>query len=247
MGHRWMLSGLKGRDTVVVLYFDYRHWTFFVLEDSKTYHFGAVMDVHDNMWADDYVTLLHIAWATALAKNLGHADWWRIVARGVLKYIWDGDYTNWKCGYVMAYMSWQYVKRRAAAKATRLLKEFKFGSCTGRDLQVWFQGVLHHELICRDTRFSRERLTTLKEDDMYLTVTDIPVKCDFAVVNDDGSRYYGLNFLTEVRPLIDYSFSRPANLASEDSGVRDRRQAKEKEDRNSRRANLKEWAGNAQK
>jgi hypothetical protein len=36
-------------------------------------------------------------------------------------------------------------------------------------------------------------------------------------------------------------------LASEDSGVRDRRQAKEKEDRNSRRANLKEWAGNAQK
>jgi hypothetical protein len=31
-------------------------------------------------------------------------------------------------------MFWQYVRRRAAAKAARLLKEFKFGSCTGRDL-----------------------------------------------------------------------------------------------------------------
>jgi hypothetical protein len=50
-----------------------------------------------------------------------------------------------------------------------------------------------------------------------------------------------------VRPLTYYSFSRPANLASEDSGVKDRRLAKEKEDRNSCRANLKEWADNAQK
>jgi hypothetical protein len=80
---------------------------------------------------------------------------------------------------------------------------------------------------------------------MYLTVSDIPMKCDFAVVNDDGSHYYGLDLMTEVRPLSDFSLSRPANLASEDSGFRDRRLAKEKEDRNSRQANLKEWVGNA--
>jgi hypothetical protein len=80
---------------------------------------------------------------------------------------------------------------------------------------------------------------------LYLTVSDIPVKCDFVVFNDDGSSYYGLDLMTEVRPLKDYSFSRPENLASKDSSIRDRRLAKEKEDKNSRRANLKEWAGNA--
>ena len=74
MGHWWMLSGLKGQDTVIVLYFDHIHWILFVLEDTKTYHFGAAMDVHDNMWADDYVTFLHFAWLTALRKNPSHID-----------------------------------------------------------------------------------------------------------------------------------------------------------------------------
>jgi hypothetical protein len=103
MGHQWMPSVLKDQDTVAVLYFNHGHWTLFVLEDSKTYHFGLAMDVHDNMWADDYVTLLHVAWATTLEKNPGHVDWWRIVACGVSKYIWDGDYVSWECEYVMAY------------------------------------------------------------------------------------------------------------------------------------------------
>jgi hypothetical protein len=83
-----MLTGLKGQDTVVIPYFDHRHWTLFVLKDSKTYHFGKAMDVHENMWADDYVTLFHVAWATAFGKNPGHADWWRIVVCGISKYIW---------------------------------------------------------------------------------------------------------------------------------------------------------------
>jgi hypothetical protein len=50
------------------------------------YHFGAGMDVHDNMWADDYITLIHVAYATTRGKKPGHADWWRVVARGVSKY-----------------------------------------------------------------------------------------------------------------------------------------------------------------
>jgi hypothetical protein len=104
MGHRRLLSGHKDQNTVVVPYYDHGHWTLFVLEDAKTYHFGAGMDVHDNMWADNYVTLLHVAYATALGKNPGHADWWRVVACGVSKYSWGGDYTSWECGYVMAYM-----------------------------------------------------------------------------------------------------------------------------------------------
>ena len=73
------------------------------------------------------------------------------------------------------------------------------------------------------------------------------MKCDFTIVNSDGFRYYGLDLMTEVRPLKDYPFSRPKNLASKDFGIKDRRLAKEKEDKNSFRANLKEWAGNAQK
>jgi hypothetical protein len=49
MGHRWLLSGDKDQDTLVVFYFDHGHWMPFVLEDAKTYHFGTGMDVYDNM------------------------------------------------------------------------------------------------------------------------------------------------------------------------------------------------------
>ena len=89
------------------------------------------------------------------------------------------------------------------------------------------------------------RPTIPKEDDLYLPVSDILVKYDFAIVNNDGSRYYSLDLMTEVRPLKDYSFSCPENFASKDFGIKDQRLAKEKEDRNSHQANLKEWASNA--
>jgi hypothetical protein len=49
MGHRWLLSGDKDQNTIVVPCFDHGHWTVFVLEDTKKYHFGTGMDVHDNM------------------------------------------------------------------------------------------------------------------------------------------------------------------------------------------------------
>jgi hypothetical protein len=70
------------------------------------------------------------------------------VARGISKYSWGGDYASWECGYVMAYMFWQYAKRRHGVRQARLPKEFKFPQLTGRQLQVWFLGVLHRELIC---------------------------------------------------------------------------------------------------
>jgi hypothetical protein len=28
------------------------------------------------LWADNYVTLLYVAYATARGKNPGHVDWW---------------------------------------------------------------------------------------------------------------------------------------------------------------------------
>jgi hypothetical protein len=111
MGHRWLLSGDKDQNIVVVPYFDHGHWTLFILEDTMTYHFGAGMYVHDNMWANDYVTFFYVACATARGKNPGHVDWWRVVARGVSKYSSGGEYTSWECGYVMAYMYWQYAKK----------------------------------------------------------------------------------------------------------------------------------------
>jgi hypothetical protein len=74
MGHKWLLSGVEDQNTVVVPYFEHGHWTLLVLEDLKMYHFGTKMDVHDNMWTDDYVTLQHVAYETARGKNPGHAD-----------------------------------------------------------------------------------------------------------------------------------------------------------------------------
>jgi hypothetical protein len=209
MGHRWLLSGLKDQNTVVEPYFDHEHWMLFVLEDTKTYHFGVGMDVHDNMWANDCVTLFHVAYATARGKNPGHADWWRVVAHGVSKYSWGGDYPSWECGYVMAYMFWQYAKRKQGAKQARLPKEFKFPQLTGRQLQVWFLGVVHRELICQDRRYDNPRLSFLTEHEDFMTILDIPVVSDFAVILDDGSRDFGLDIMAHVRTLKDYSVTRP--------------------------------------
>jgi hypothetical protein len=50
---------------------------------------------------------------------------------------------------------------------------------------VWFLGVLHRELICRDRRYDRPRLSIPKEDDDILTVSDIPIVSDFVVSLDD--------------------------------------------------------------
>jgi hypothetical protein len=68
-----------------------------------------------------------------------------------------------------------------AAKAARLSKEFKFGYCMGRQLQVWFLGVLHREFIYRDERYNHSRLSKLEEDDDYFFVSDIEVFNDFTV------------------------------------------------------------------
>ena len=78
----------------------------------KRYYFGAGMDVHDNMWADDYVTLLHVAYAIAQGKNPSQVDWWKVVAHGVSKYSWRGQYASWECGYFMVYVFWQYTKKK---------------------------------------------------------------------------------------------------------------------------------------
>jgi hypothetical protein len=125
------------------------------------------------------------------------------VAHGISKYNWGGQYASWECGYVMAYMFWQYAKKRQAAKAARLPKDFKFADLTGRQLQVWFLGVLYHELICQDRRYQCPRLSIPKEDDNILTVSDIVVVSDFAVSLDDGSHDFGLNIMGLVRPLKD--------------------------------------------
>jgi hypothetical protein len=50
-----------------------------------------------------------------------------------------------------------------------------------------------------------------------------------------------------VRPLKDYSVSRPPNLAEENSDIRKRRLEDEKKKRNSRQANLKDTATEAEK
>jgi hypothetical protein len=63
-----------GQGIIVVPHFDHGHWMLFVLESTKMYHFGDGMDVHDNMWAYDYITLLHVTNATAMGINPKHAD-----------------------------------------------------------------------------------------------------------------------------------------------------------------------------
>jgi hypothetical protein len=121
------------------------------------------------------------------------------------------------------------VKRRHGAKQARLPKEFKFPKLTGRQLQVWFLGVLHCELICRNTRYDRPRLSFRKEDDDILTVSDIPVVSNFAVTLDDGSHDFDLDIMEVVWPLKDHFVTWPPNLAEEDSNIRDPRLEDEKE------------------
>jgi hypothetical protein len=100
---------------------------------------------------------------------------------------------------------------------------------------VWFLGVLHRELICQDRRYNSPRLSLPAEHDDFMTVSDIPVVNDFAVILDDGSRDFGLDIMGHVR-------TRPANLAEENSNIRERRLEDEKKERNSRRAALRDAA-----
>jgi hypothetical protein len=108
-------------------------------------------------------------------------------------------------------------------------------------------GVLHNEFICRDKRYQHPRLSIPKEDDDTLTVSDIAVVSDFVVSLDDGSRDFSLDIMGLIRPLKDYSFSRPPNLAEDKSDIRERRLEDEKKQRNSCRAKLKDAATKVEK
>ena len=119
------------------------------------------------------------------------------------------------------------------------MKEFKFGNCTERQLQIWFLRVLHHKLTCRDRRYNYPRLSKPKENDDYLSISDIEVISDFAITLEDGSCNLSLNIIGLMRPLKKDFVSRPAKLAKEDFSLRDRRLEKKKEEKNSQRAKLK--------
>jgi hypothetical protein len=93
---------------------------------------------------------------------------------------------------------------------------------------VWFLGVVHHELICRDRRYDRSRLSSPKEDEDILTVSDIPVVSSFTVTLDNGSRDFDLDIMGRVWSLKDYSIAQPPNLAKENSNIRERRLDDEK-------------------
>ena len=104
-------------------------------------------------------------------------------------------------------------------KAARLPKDFKFIYLMGRQLQFRFMRVLYSELIYRDRRYQHPRLSIPKEDDDILIVSDIVVASDFAVNLDNGSCNFGLDIMGLVWSLKDYSFSRPPNLADENSDI----------------------------
>ena len=42
-------------------YLDRNHWKMFVRILERMYDFGAAMSVHDNMWAHDFIVLIHVA------------------------------------------------------------------------------------------------------------------------------------------------------------------------------------------
>jgi hypothetical protein len=74
----------------------------------------------------------------------------------------------------MAYMFWQYAKKRQGTIQARLSKNYKFPDLMGRQLQVWFMEMLHRKLICQDRKYDRSRLSFPREDDDILIVSDIP-------------------------------------------------------------------------
>ena len=139
----------------------------------------------------------------------------------------------------MAFIFWQYMRNKVAVKVARLPKEFKFGLCTRQQLQVWFLGVLHRELIYCDRRYNHPRLSKLKDEDDYLSVLHIKVVNNFAITLEDGSHNFSLVIIGTMRAVKDQSISRPTNLAEEDFNLRDWRLEKEKEERNSRQVVLK--------
>jgi hypothetical protein len=112
---------------------------------------------------------------------------------------------------------------------------------------VWFLGVLHRKLICRDRRYYSPRLSFPTEHDDFMTVSDILVVSDFTVILDDGSRDFGLDIMGHVRTLKDYSVIQPANSPEENNNIRERKLEDEKKERNSRRSALKHAAVEADK
>jgi len=61
IGLRWFSSSGRTENTLVVPYLDHGHWTLFIVEKDVTYHLGLLLHLHDSLWSDNFVVLVHIA------------------------------------------------------------------------------------------------------------------------------------------------------------------------------------------
>lgn len=238
VGYRWLLSGKREQNTVVVPYCDKEHWSLFILEKDRTLHLGQCLELHDHMWADDFATLLHIGWATARQLAPGSEAWWKMVSRVPAK--WQAPHPNetWECGYHMCFLFWQYMCARGDAKG--LSKKPKFALWTGPMMQLWFVEAVYRETVTSDSRYAKPYIVSKGDKDQYFTTGDIDVEFPESVVCVyTQERDWGLSaVLQRVRLLESFCIQPPPHPSVEQTPAREARLYNEKKVRADRRRKL---------
>lgn len=195
-GIRW-LSGCNGREnTLVIPYCDKDHWTLFVVEQDTTYHLGSLLHIHDTEARDNFVTLVHIAWASSRGIVPGSQDWWKVVSRGCVSLKAPNQKESWECGYAMSFQFWQYMVTRGYGcrfpKPAEKMKKKRWLKWTGQQMQLWFLEQLYIETARADDRLPRPRICGTSLNDLpNLMEVDIVVP-DYVTLKG-GVQVFGIS------------------------------------------------------
>lgn len=195
-GIRWLAGCSGGENTLVIPYCDKDHWTLFVVEEATTYHLGSLLNIHDTEARDNFVTLVHIAWASSRGIVPGSQDWWKLLSRGSVSLKAPNQKESWECGYAMSFQFWQFMVTRGSAfrfpMPVEKIKKKRWVKWSGHQMQLWFLEQLYIETARADDRFPKPRICKASTGDLpNLSEVDIVVP-DY-VVENRGVQVYGIS------------------------------------------------------
>ncbi len=108
-------SPTGAENTLIVPYGDRGHWSLFVVEKDRVYHFDPLPGIHDQEESGDFYLVVVLAWAKVRGYECGSKEWKLLVEGNPVKTNLARQKSEWECGYAVCYMLWQYLVLRGTA------------------------------------------------------------------------------------------------------------------------------------
>jgi hypothetical protein len=96
----------------VVPYFERSHWTLFMLESNRTFHFDSIHGFHNTSWANWFVKCVELGWEYTKGIPLNSSQWVMINLKLIIHVLVHLEKGSWEFGYLVVENFVNYLHRR---------------------------------------------------------------------------------------------------------------------------------------